>query len=280
MAIQSKVLVKAFDSSSLEALARELAETVGGLTGSELTRTLAEARIPDVDPQNTKWKRLFNAFVDFENEHGVGNHVVVFIKRAMAPARYTTTPAVFERRRHGLNRILAMEGMTLGEDGKVRKAGRATTLAEAVARANEFQARLEQRDVHPDVVRACTPEVLSKNYFHAVLESLKSVTHKIRALSGLDRDGAPLVDAAFGGAKKGLAVLAINALATDTQMGEHQGFMSLLKGLYGLIRNPLAHEPKTDWPMTEQDALDVMATVSLVHRKLDTARRLRSLETA
>ena len=51
--------------------------------------------------------------------------------------------------------------------------------------------------------------------------------------------------------------------------------MNLLKGLYGTIRNPLAHNPKIEWDMTEQDALDILTMISLVHRKLDQARRLR-----
>jgi uncharacterized protein (TIGR02391 family) len=51
--------------------------------------------------------------------------------------------------------------------------------------------------------------------------------------------------------------------------------MNLLKGLYGTIRNPLAHTPKTEWDMTEQDALDILTMISLIHRKLDQARRIR-----
>ncbi|MCM3565608.1 TIGR02391 family protein [Hydrogenophaga intermedia] len=44
---------------------------------------------------------------------------------------------------------------------------------------------------------------------------------------------------------------------------------NLLIGLFGAVRNPLAHAPKTNWPMSEQDALDILTLVSLIHRKLD-----------
>jgi len=47
--------------------------------------------------------------------------------------------------------------------------------------------------------------------------------------------------------------------------------VSLLRGLCGTIRNPLTHDPKVDWDMTEQDALDILTMISLVHRKLDQA---------
>ena len=52
--------------------------------------------------------------------------------------------------------------------------------------------------------------------------------------------------------------------------------MNLLKGLYGTIRNPMAHNPRVEWDMTEQDALDILTTISLVHRKLDQAYRYRN----
>lgn len=37
----------------------------------------------------------------------------------------------------------------------------------------------------------------------------------------------------------------------------------------------LAHDPKVEWDMTEQDALDILTMISLVHRKLDQAYRFR-----
>jgi uncharacterized protein (TIGR02391 family) len=101
---------------------------------------------------------------------------------------------------------------------------------------------------------------------------MKSITSKIRNLSGLATDGADLVHEAFG-LKYGAPILAINRLDTDTFRGEQRGFVSLLKGLYGTIRNPLAHDPKIDWDMNEQDALDILTMISLVHRKLDKAHR-------
>ena len=52
--------------------------------------------------------------------------------------------------------------------------------------------------------------------------------------------------------------------------------MNLLKGLYGTIRNPMAHDPRVEWDMNEQDALDILTTISLVHRKLDQAYRYRN----
>ena len=99
---------------------------------------------------------------------------------------------------------------------------------------------------------------------------MKSITAKMRKLSGLTGDGCDLVHDCFG-QKHGPPLLAINSLTTETLRGEQNGFMNLLKGLYGAIRNPLAHDPKVEWVMTEQDALDILTMISLVHRKLDQA---------
>jgi uncharacterized protein (TIGR02391 family) len=109
-----------------------------------------------------------------------------------------------------------------------------------------------------------------------VFEATKSIAAKVRTLSGLDGDGADLVQRAFGASKDGQPVLAINSLVTETERGEQRGFVNLLVGFFGTVRNPLAHNPRAEWPMSEQDALDILTLASLVHRKLDRAKRSNS----
>ncbi|MGB7160108.1 MAG: TIGR02391 family protein [Tepidisphaeraceae bacterium] len=273
MSISARQQIDAFDGQQLEAVARILADTSKGLTGSQIGHLLRDCRIPDTSPDLSKWQRLYNAFVEFQNEHHIGNHVVVFITKAMNPANYTATPEVFEDRRTQLNGVLAFCGMTVGDDGKVRRVTKAANLDEALARAHRLAAALRQRNVHADVLKYCNAEILVKNYFHAVFEAMKSITAKIRTLSGLTSDGADLVDQAFQLGKTATPLLAISALDTETLRGEQRGFVSLVKGIYGTIRNPLAHNPKIEWDMTEQDALDILTMISLIHRKLDKATR-------
>ena len=135
-------------------------------------------------------------------------------------------------------------------------------------------ARLHNRGVHADVLRFCRAELVEENYFHAVLEAMKSIASKIREQSGLSNDGAELVKDAFSFGKTSRPILAINALVTETDKGEQRGFVNLLIGLFGTIRNPTAHNPKIEWPISEQDALDILTTASLIHRKLDDAYRV------
>ena len=54
--------------------------------------------------------------------------------------------------------------------------------------------------------------------------------------------------------------------------------MNLIKGLFGAFRNTTAHSPKIHWNITEQDALDILTTISLVHRRLDPPFRHASLK--
>jgi hypothetical protein len=67
--------VPPFDAQHLQSIAKILADTDSGLTGSEIGYLLTDCRIPDPNPEMTKWKRLFNAFVGFQNQRQFGNHV-------------------------------------------------------------------------------------------------------------------------------------------------------------------------------------------------------------
>lgn len=258
---------------ALEAVTKILGDTENGLSGTEIGDILAQCRVEDTDPTMRKSKRLYNALVHAQNRQGHGAIVVGFVQKAMKPPRWRGRSAAFDEMRANLNEALAFAGLALGEDGKLSRIEVARTLAEAEERADRLRGKLKSRGVHDDVLRFCRAELLQRNYFHAVLEATKSVADKIRTLSGLTGDGAALVQAAFGQVQAG-PVLAINALATDTERSEQRGFVNLLVGLFGTFRNPTAHAPRLSWPMGEQDALDILSLVSLVHRKLDSARRV------
>jgi len=216
----------------------------------------------------TKWKRLFNAIVGAQNKHHVGNHLIMFINRALDPVKYARDREQFAWMRNELNVVLAFSGYGVGEDGKVIRTKRETTLKGARARAGALKSKLEEREAHTEIFKYCRAELLEDNYFHAVLESMKGVADRVRSLSGLASDGAELMNAAFS---TKAPLVAINNLATDTDKSEQKGFNNILVGLFGAVRNPTAHEPKISWPMTEHDALDIFAMLSFVHRKLDGA---------
>jgi len=260
-----------FSAQHLEAACKVLADTECGLTGSEIGYLLQDCRIEDVSPEMTKWKRLFNALAEAQNAHHVGNHLIMFINRALNPVSYARDKEKFSWRRSELNVVLSFSGFSVREDGKVIRATAETTLAGARARAGALRAALEDRRAHPEIFKYCRAELVDENYFHAVLEAIKGVAERIRGLSGLTADGAELVTTAFSVKSP---ILALNALKTETEISEQKGFGNILVGLFGAVRNPTAHAPKVTWPMTEQDALDVLSLVSFVHRKLDSAVKI------
>lgn len=65
--------------------------------------------------------------------------------------------------------------------------------------------------------------------------------------------------------------LAFNSLETASQRSAHSGYANFVRGVAGAFRNPTSHDPKVEFPISEEDALDMLATISMVHRRLDQA---------
>jgi uncharacterized protein (TIGR02391 family) len=260
-----------FESSHMEAACRVLADTTQGLTGADIERILQEISVADPTPSMTKWKRLFNALAQAQNEHQVGNHLIQFINKALSPARYTSKPEQFLWLQDGLNVALAFAGYGVNDRGQVVRTTPEATVDGARARATRLHASLASRGTHPEVFKYCRAELLQENYFHAVLEAVKGVAERLRQLSGLGTDGAELVNTALSTKSP---ILALNSLSSETEISEQKGIANLLVGVFGAIRNPTAHAPKVVWAMPEQDALDVFAMLSYVHRKLDVATKV------
>lgn len=260
-----------FASAELEAACKVLGDTTNGLTGDEIAHLLSEIGVADTSPSMTKWKRLYNALAEKQNQVQAGNFLIQFINKAMAPAKYMSEPELFHWRRDGLNVALAFAGYRVRDDGKVLHSTRESTLDGARARAGRLRSLLENRGIHPEVLKYCKAELLKENYFHAVLEAVKGVAERLRLMSGLGSDGAELVNAVFS---VKAPILAINTHKTDTELSEQKGIANMLVGIFGAIRNPVAHAPKTTWAMPEQDAIDVFGILSYVHRKLDGATKV------
>ena len=188
-----------FTQEQLQAIADALGDTDEGLTGSEIAHLLSSAKISDVEPAQTKRHRLYNAFAADQNRRQHRKHIMAFIRKAMKPARFVRDSERFEPMRLNLNRALAFAGLALEASGELKSAKKSSTLTEAARRAQELRDDLVLRGVHADVLKFCKSELLADNYFHAVLEAVKSVADKLRTRTGLSDDGAVLVDRTFTG---------------------------------------------------------------------------------
>ena len=87
----------------------------------------------------------------------------------------------------------------------------------------------------------------------------------------MSTDGNALIEQVFSTNP----ILIINNYTLKSEKDEHNGFCNLLKGLCGMFRNTEAHEPKYNWAVTEQDALEILGMISYCHRRLDNAQKIR-----
>ncbi|MDD3626869.1 MAG: TIGR02391 family protein [bacterium] len=259
-----------FSLGELETICKILADTENGLKGSEIEYYLLQIEIEDISPLITKWKRLYNALVNEQNKTNIGNKVLSFIFYSLEPARYVGNRDLYELKLNKINQVLAFHGLEFKDDGKFHKTKPVETLKEAEMRVNKLKKSIYDRKLHKDLLEFCRKELLQDNYFHAILEATKSINSKVQKYSGIIKDGAQLVDEAFGGANP---ILKINPLNTESEKMEQKGFMNLIKGLLGTFRNPTAHAPKIEWDLKEEDALDLFTFVSYILRRIDNCTR-------
>lgn len=255
----------------LEEVSKILGDTNYGLTGSEIGHLLAQSKIRDISPSQSKWKRLYEAFVVYQNENQCCNNILNFIAKTLAPAKYIDKPDEFINKKNLINQQLSFIGYQLNDTGKFSKIMSAKTISEAQSKADNLKLKLEQRNAHTEIFKYCKAELLANNYFHSVFESSKGLFQRIRDLSLYNEDGNRLIEFVFSKDP----VLIINNYQTKSEKDEHIGFCNILKGLCGMFRNPESHEPKISWEVTEQDALEILSMISYCHRRLDSVQKIR-----
>jgi uncharacterized protein (TIGR02391 family) len=276
------------DESIVRSLAEVLGRTEGGLTNKEIDDLLAAAHIPDPRPPAppgayvtiSKRDRLFNALAARQRRDGCGNAVLAFVAKALAPVRFHESPGAHEVLRAEVNLPLAFAGYYVDDAGKLHPKGQAETLSQARRRAMRLRSQLVDRGAHPRLLRYCVAEVDDDNYFHAVLEASKSLADEIRNRTGRTEDGVPLINAVFELGTRGHPLLALNNLSTDSERSRQNGLTNSLRGVFGSLRNPAAHEPKIRSSVTEQDAVDELCHMSYLHRRLDECHEVPMAATA
>lgn len=252
----------------IERISKILGDTNVELTGAEISYFLQQCNINDVTPGITKWKRLYSAFANIQNLERSPSKILQFIKTVLHPSRFTDEK-VFELKRSAVNEALSYVGYQLQSNGSLIKVVAANTISEAQQRANGLLATLKERNAHKEIFKYCTAELVDKNYFHAVFEACKGLFERIRQLSLINTDGIPLIQYVFNH-----PVLIINSYTTRQEKDEQKGFEAILEGVCNMFRNPEAHQPKIEWPISEQDALEILSLISYCHRRLDNAQRI------
>ena len=132
----------------------------------------------------------------------------------------------------------------------------------------ERRTAFDARRFHSEVVRHSQRLFVQGNYFHAVFEASKSYNKLVREKAKSIKNGESLMLTVWGCDK---GVLKITQCETETDQNVQDGIKFLSTGLMRAIRNPTAHEPAVDWPISQDDCLDILSFVSFLFRKLDDA---------
>lgn len=263
--------ISPFGNGTLESIARRIGDLY---TGSQLTSILAQAGVQVFDPGQpvTKWYRIFNSVSEQQAYQGDGRPLVKLLSVAFDPRNLTTCPpdSDVSSARNDVNTVMSLDGLKVRDDGQVARVSKANTLDEARQRSNQLRAFLQQRGAHHEVLKYCRPELLKNDndYYEAVYESAKGLAERVRQLTHSDLDGRPLFQSAFSVKDPQIQ---INNCSTRTERNEQTGVQLMAEGVFAAVRNPAAHDPRLKWHVTEQDALDFLGAISLIHRKIDDA---------
>jgi uncharacterized protein (TIGR02391 family) len=123
------------------------------------------------------------------------------------------------------------------------------------------------RNFHSEICKHCLKLYSQKNYFHAVFEAAKVYNKKVQQKAQSKNDGQALMMAAWTAS----GVLKLTACKSDTDKNVQEGIKFLSAGLMQAMRNPTAHEPALDWPISKEDCLDMLSFISYLFRQLDKA---------
>ena len=117
-----------------------------------------------------------------------------------------------------------------------------------------------------EVIKHAESQFNVKNYFEAVNESCKAFEKHVIEKSKLSLIGKSLMSNAFN-IDKGTLQLTTKPL-TET-VRNLQGLMYLCMGLVQGVRNPTAHEPKLDYNIDKQVALELLGFINYLYKQVD-----------
>lgn len=118
--------------------------------------------------------------------------------------------------------------------------------------------------LHPRIVDSALDRYTAGFLREAVLNGVMAVMDLIRARTGLQLDGAPLVQQAFN---PRTGKLIFSELDTENGQNDQKGFMMIYEGVYGGVRNVKAHS--LDHDLNEQKAGQYLVMLSLLARRVD-----------
>jgi uncharacterized protein (TIGR02391 family) len=256
--------VQPFQPEAIEQLAQIIGDNY---SGTEITRLFRRAGFPQiVHDGTTKWRFVDRALNDLQTRSGNRPHSTIKVIEALCnPQQYVEQRDRFDSVLQHVNAVLEFYGCRVRQDGKVVATGERVSTVRQTKTPDEIA--FDARGFHSQVVMHARSHFARGSYFHAVFECCKAFDTAVRDNTHIDKSGQPLMSAAMNPN----GPLKLNSQRTQSEKDEQEGVMYLCMGLMNAVRNPQAHEPELNWPMTREDALDALALLSFLFRKLEHA---------
>lgn len=274
------------DEQQLKSVCSVLGDTTRGPSKTILSNYLSECRITVLDDGKktvgnglaytfgvNKRDWLYNCLANEINVSHSFSKVFAFIETVLNPIRYTAQDKreQYLWLKEELNKVLLFVGISVGDNGKLQKTVKASTLDEVDRRVNALKKKLYERAIHSEVTKYCIADYLRTDYFDAVFEAAKGLAERVRQITGLTNDGGELFQTAFSTRDP---YIFFNSMRTESEKSEFKGLKELLEAIFHLARNPAAHTPKVNWKVDETKALDVLTLISFAHKYLDECHKI------
>lgn len=250
--------------SALETIAKIIGDRY---TGSEITVFFRKVGFPQIiHDGSTKWRFVFSALESLQREPYGDANIAKILEMLCNPQEFFGKPEVYNEVVEGIDEILGFYGLLV--DRKVGKLVVSEKARAELRRRESAEAQVfDARKLHHEVIKHGRDLFVQGRHFHAVFECCKAFDRAVASKSQIDEHGEKLMGMALNLS----GPLKLNSQRSQSEINEQEGIMHLCKGLMRAIRNPEAHEPELDWPINQQDALDILSLISFLYRKLEAA---------
>jgi uncharacterized protein (TIGR02391 family) len=257
---------QSFDPAALEHLAVLIGDRY---TWREMGPFFTDAGVtlpPKQDEDSAKWRYANRVLRQLQQGPNGLHRVAQVIERLCNPQSFLGRAEDHQRMVSDANEILSHYGLRV--DRRSGKVLMDQTVTPEVRSASSPAAKtFDARQFHPTVCAHARELFIAGDHYHAVFECCKAFDVAVRTKAQSERHGAELM----GTILSITGVLKLNAQQTESELNEQEGYKHLCMGLMRAIRNPVSHEPEKDWPMSQEDALDMLSLLSYLFRQLDKA---------
>jgi len=255
---------ESFKDAALEEIAKIIGDSY---TGSEIFNFFSRTGHNLVLDSSTKWKYVYSTLLEIKkNKYGY-HDILNIIKIFCDPQAFISNPELHEKILVRINKVFHFYALEISNEGSLMKRNTKRKTLEAISEDIKI---FDVRKFHSQIVLHSRKPFIDGNYSNSVFESCKAYDKQVRVFSKIDDHGASLMGRAFS--EKG--PIKINAQQTTTEKNEQEGIMQLSRGLMFAVRNPQGHEPALDWPISLEEALDLLSFLSYLFRKLENSSAL------